>query len=270
MQKRITELLEAGQFEQHTEELLVVNDELNNVFLRYDRYKRHQSTAPTSGVPSPFQLELTSNSGAPGTTDVYNTCSSSPVTNPTETPVYDNSVPPQTGTDDNIYDNILIDFGPTPPPNSSQTISFPPPAASSPYCPPPYPIDDLPTYSNSSELFDPLATPAVNPPQFQPSSENVDKDKSASSNIAEKESEYKEMEQWLKANPMTSVPSRDEAVSDEFERFLSLRAQDGPQQQQQQEATPLSTLQPTPASRQPTTTTATAASTSNVDLLFSL
>lgn len=44
MQQRILELIPRISNEQLTEELLMINDNLNNVFLRHERYSYHTFT----------------------------------------------------------------------------------------------------------------------------------------------------------------------------------------------------------------------------------
>ncbi|XP_066489439.1 target of Myb1 membrane trafficking protein isoform X2 [Tiliqua scincoides] len=58
MQQRVLELIPRILNEQLTEELLIVNDNLNNIFLRYERFERLQSGQPTktSGVENTSNL----------------------------------------------------------------------------------------------------------------------------------------------------------------------------------------------------------------------
>ncbi|XP_077414106.1 TOM1-like protein 2 isoform X2 [Vanacampus margaritifer] len=52
MQQRVVELISRVSNEEVTEELLHVNDDLNNIFLRYERYERYRSGrgAPSKGI----------------------------------------------------------------------------------------------------------------------------------------------------------------------------------------------------------------------------
>lgn len=53
MQQRVVELISRVSNEEVTEELLHVNDDLNNIFLRYERYG--QSNHHTNHTNSPFK-----------------------------------------------------------------------------------------------------------------------------------------------------------------------------------------------------------------------
>lgn len=67
MQQRVLELIPRVLHEQLTEELLLINDNLNNVFLRHERYPSppfstllfHKSLLPLEGLLShPFDLPM--------------------------------------------------------------------------------------------------------------------------------------------------------------------------------------------------------------------
>lgn len=51
MQSRIVELLDKVGNEKITEDLLLVNDELNNLFLRYERFEKKRSAVEKSNIP---------------------------------------------------------------------------------------------------------------------------------------------------------------------------------------------------------------------------
>lgn len=62
MQTRIVQLLDQVGSEEVTEELLRVNDDLNNVFIRYDRYERNRvsmTQARPSEISQPTQPQVT-------------------------------------------------------------------------------------------------------------------------------------------------------------------------------------------------------------------
>ncbi|XP_051530655.1 TOM1-like protein 2 isoform X4 [Myxocyprinus asiaticus] len=59
MQQRIVELISRVSNEEVTEELLHVNDDLNNIFLRYERYERFRSGRTSQGVNNGVLNEAT-------------------------------------------------------------------------------------------------------------------------------------------------------------------------------------------------------------------
>uniref|UniRef100_A0A3B4BW01 Target of myb1 like 2 membrane trafficking protein n=1 Tax=Pygocentrus nattereri TaxID=42514 RepID=A0A3B4BW01_PYGNA len=59
MQQRIVELISRVSNEEVTEELLHVNDDLNNIFLRYERYERFRSGRTAHGVNNGVLSEAT-------------------------------------------------------------------------------------------------------------------------------------------------------------------------------------------------------------------
>ncbi|XP_048089598.1 TOM1-like protein 2 isoform X2 [Alosa alosa] len=59
MQQRIVELISRVSNEEVTEELLHVNDDLNNIFLRYERYERFRSGRTAQGINNGVLSEAT-------------------------------------------------------------------------------------------------------------------------------------------------------------------------------------------------------------------
>ncbi|KAA0725299.1 TOM1-like protein 2 [Triplophysa tibetana] len=58
MQQRIVELISRVSNEEVTEELLHVNDDLNNIFLRYERYERFRSGRSSQGINNGYSQVL--------------------------------------------------------------------------------------------------------------------------------------------------------------------------------------------------------------------
>ncbi|XP_072511973.1 target of Myb1 membrane trafficking protein isoform X6 [Notamacropus eugenii] len=69
MQQRVLELIPRVLNEQLTEELLIVNDNLNNVFLRHERFERFRTgqhnKVPSEGEPATNLIDLSSSGSAP-------------------------------------------------------------------------------------------------------------------------------------------------------------------------------------------------------------
>ncbi|XP_029553728.1 TOM1-like protein 2 isoform X2 [Salmo trutta] len=88
MQQRIVELISCVSDEEVTEELLHVNDDLNNIFLRYDRYERYRSGRASQGINNGVLSEATEDNLidlGPGSPAVVSNMVTSTVTPPSFT-----------------------------------------------------------------------------------------------------------------------------------------------------------------------------------------
>lgn len=206
MQKRIVELLETCEIEQVTEDLLTVNDELNNVFLRYDRYQRMRAgrvaTQPDhTPTVCPVQPPMYTPEPASPTHIVLPPVYSPRAQEAEHGAAGDNAVSAGGASgSDNVAVGQLIDFGadtPSPGPTAAMAnLSL-----------------------NSGAGFNANAT------------QNAAKYSAAEPfKLTDRETDLAEMEEWLKANPMESTAdprgAGESVTSAEFDRFLSERVRD--------------------------------------------
>ncbi|XP_071477318.1 TOM1-like protein 2 isoform X2 [Diadema antillarum] len=145
MQQRVVELLSEVSHEEVTGELLRINDDLNNLFVRYDRYERYRtSQSQSQGVPPPQPTAVTQ---------------PLPPAMPVAQPVHARSPPPEENT------GTLIDFGvdePVAPVAAPAVHAAPPMGGVMPPAPPydglPYPeLGPNPAPAPASGLADQLA-----------------------------------------------------------------------------------------------------------------
>ena len=208
MQKRIVELLEQVASEEITIELLKVNDDLNNIFLRYDRFEKYRSGTESTKKPTDRGASAAANVLAePATTPAPSLGMVEPP------PSYSDTVQPTPEVND------LIDFG-------ADTAPVVKPATDQP----------LEAFSLSKELGDinlnnrsgTSATPASFP-MLSEQLANFDND--VPNEIAQLGASEREVEEWLAVDgkalglkPQAAQIDQNESATDEFSLFSSERA----------------------------------------------
>ncbi|GFR71715.1 TOM1-like protein 2 [Elysia marginata] len=250
MQSRLVELLNEIATEEITNDLLRVNDDLNNVFLRYERFERYR-TGQTGQA-------------------------STPVAEPTPThdtlpPAYDQlpgAANPRVGNLIDLSDEPPAAAAPPPPNLTAQMVAMnlggrsnPPNASSGPAQPPPKQnpeTDDFDMFAQSRQSFD-QSRQSLSSTQYdtqqsdtysgglrQAVTQKTTMSDEETLKLQDKETDYDEMEQWLATHGgETSGRTQEPITSSEFDRFLlergaaaastdnvpSIPAQTGSQQQ---------------------------------------
>ncbi|CAK8686442.1 unnamed protein product [Clavelina lepadiformis] len=195
MQQRIVELIGQVTNEDLTVDLLRLNDDLNNVFLRHERFERYKSTKEASSEPHKPPASASPSYPVPSTAHNF------PTPNPVEPPPsYSDTEQPTPVVSD------LIDFG-----------------------------DDTPTSNTipQKELSSEVAGISLNgesPAKSQPSSQLTLSEQLAAFDDTPKEvldlgASENEIEQWLSSDGSAlGNPPESENVTDEFSAFLNQRA----------------------------------------------
>nr|XP_022315969.1 TOM1-like protein 2 isoform X4 [Crassostrea virginica] len=229
MQQRLVELIDKIANEEATNELLRINDDMNNVFLRYERFERYR-TGQSGQQPSQPSEPLPSDSMSPPSYDQ----ASSPAPAPAPGPVSAQPAPAV----GNLIDLGDDTFVPTPqlaPQVTSQ-------------------MANLDIGSNSTTTTNNTATGQNDEDfdMFAQSRKSFDTNKQAKgsyanqqedqfnkgglgsvvnsrNNLQDKETDYEEMEQWLTAEQKASLnehknQQKDSLSSSEFDSFLADRA----------------------------------------------
>ncbi|XP_038130050.1 TOM1-like protein 2 isoform X2 [Cyprinodon tularosa] len=216
MQQRIVELISCVSNEAVTEELLHVNDDLNNIFLRYERYERFRSgrsTAQTvnNGVLSEATEDNLIDLG-PGSPAVV---SNMPNAAPTNLPPTLTGGPSSPAT---LASRLAgLDLGAD---SVSSTLS----ALSS--CKPPPPQDDFDTFAQtrSGALTEPHRTSSAQNPAADGPPPTLDvQQPTAGGGPGPQSSVMDDIEEWLSTD-VKGDEGEEGVTSEEFDKFLEERA----------------------------------------------
>ncbi|BFZ02687.1 hypothetical protein BsWGS_05725 [Bradybaena similaris] len=210
MQSRLVELLNEIAAEEITNDLLRVNDDLNNVFLRYERFERYrtgQSGQASTPVPEAAPLDT-----LPPSYDQLPAAANPKVGNLID--LSDDPTPPAQNMTTQM---AALSLGRNTAVNSSPAQRQPEAFS-----------DDFDMFAQSRQSFDQhrQALGGINysPQQTDTYSGGLGQAMNQKTNLQEKETDYDEMEQWLATHGDGDLRPQEPITSSEFDRFLSERA----------------------------------------------
>jgi hypothetical protein len=224
MQQRIVEMIDRVQNEDVTCELLRINDELNNVFLRYDRFERLRGGSqpqppPAAAQPSPVAAQASE----PAVANLIDLATPEPaMAAATNDPFSTNDVQQRLAGINIGGSTVTSQLD-----NLSRTNANTGQAAPD--------DDDFDMFAQSRQSFDQnrqqmQSTGTYSSQQSDMHSGGLNTAVSAKNTGnptfgQDKPNDYDEMEKWLKENPQEMQPA-ESATSTEFDRFLAERARE--------------------------------------------
>ncbi|XP_067673322.1 target of Myb1 membrane trafficking protein-like isoform X2 [Haliotis asinina] len=219
MQSRLVDLLNHVATEEVTNELLRVNDDMNNVFLRYERFERYRTGQ--AGTPDQAPAETVATSVAPASNDhlppSYDQVQAS--NNPNVGNLIDlgDSERSATSASDVNVQMAGMNMGTAAPATNSAAFS-----------------DDFDMFAQSRQSFDENkqapSSGAYSNQQEDQTGVGLGQAVSARTqqeilNLQDKETDYDEMEQWLATQkPQGAGGVTDPVSSSDFDKFLADRA----------------------------------------------
>ncbi|KAM4525970.1 TOM1-like protein 2 [Fundulus diaphanus] len=215
MQQRIVELISCVSNEAVTEELLHVNDDLNNIFLRYDRYERFRSgRSSAQSVNNGVLSEATEDNlidlgpGSPAVVSNMSNAAPASLTGPAGRPSSPATLASRLAGLDMGADSVSSTL-------SSLSSAKPPPAQ-----------DDFDVFAQtrSGALAEPHRTPAAENPAADGPPPTLDvQQPAAGGGPGRQSSVMDDIEEWLSTD-VKGDEGEEGVTSEEFDKFLEERA----------------------------------------------
>jgi len=219
MQQRVVELIDRVANEEVTGELLQLNDNMNNVFLRYERFERYRS-GQAGTQPAPATLAQQSMAGPPA----MPARGAQPAAPASIGNLIDLDAPAPTQFTPQALTTTQQNM-------ANVSINADPPAASAVNGGSTAGDDEFDMFAASRQSFD-TNLQNKNASGYAPSDQvgNLSTAVTAKStgDTVSRPSDYDEMESWLRTNPKEAA-NVESATSSEFDDFLAQRAREGDQ-----------------------------------------